>query len=39
VNVRVVGIRLGLQSSKTDDKHGNIHGGIPALPILSETFP
>ena len=27
VSVRVVGIRLGLHSSKTDDKHVNANGG------------
>jgi hypothetical protein len=26
VSVRVIGIRLGLQSSKTDDNHGNTNG-------------
>jgi hypothetical protein len=26
VSVRVVGIRLGLQFSKTDDKHGSANG-------------
>jgi hypothetical protein len=38
VNVRVVGIRLGLQSSKPDDKDGNIHGGISALMFPAIFF-
>ena len=30
VSVRVLGSRLGLQSSKPDDKHGNANGDLEA---------
>ena len=32
VSVRVIGIRLGLRSSKTDDKHVNAKGENLILP-------
>ena len=37
VRVRVIGIRLGLQFSKTDDKHGNANGEKSDTALLHRS--